>query len=75
MDVLKNVKYFLAVVTKQILVITAGQQEMVGQDYARVYHCKQCRMLALPRDLNNVPDLRGKKKKNNPTTNNNQKTV
>lgn len=35
---------------------------MVGQDYARVYHYKQCRMLVLPRDLNNVPDLRGEKK-------------
>lgn len=34
---------------------------MVGQDDLRVYHCKQCRTFVLPRDLNNIPDLRGKK--------------
>lgn len=69
-NVLKKVKYFLAVVTKQILVIPAGQQEMVGQADPRAYHYKQCRMLVLPRDLDNVPDLRGKK-----NTHNKQKTV
>lgn len=72
-NVLKNIKYLLAVVIiKQILVIPVSQQEMVGQDDPRAYHYKQCRMLVLSRDLDNFPDLRGKK---NPTTNNKQQTV
>lgn len=54
----KNVKYFLALVTKQIIVMPAWQQKMVGQDDPRVYHHKQCRMLVLPKSLYSVPDPR-----------------
>lgn len=72
-NVLKNIycikKYLLAVVIiKQILVIPAGQQEMAGQDEPRAYHYKQCRMLVLSRDLDNVPDPRGKKTPQQKTT-------